>query len=232
MTSDSSWQKSRSVRALSAPCPDLQHYPPKIRDIERSDNTLVELSQGGDREALDELLARHYDRVYAVCRRVAGNDADAADGCQEALLALVRGLDRFDGRASFKTWSYRVATNACLDEMRRKNRRPLAVIDDPDRVSDGETAFTQSLPDLADQVVDRLDIDNAFPQIPEEFRAPVVLRDVVGMDYAEIAETLDLAPGTVRSRIARGRRHLAKHLKSGVAGNQDTTEDRQRSRND
>lgn len=153
---------------------------------------------------MNALLERHYERLYAICRRIAGNDADAADACQEALMAVVRGLPRFDNRSSFKTWSHRVATNACLDELRRRKRRPIAVVDEPDRISDE--------PEVAQRVSDRLTIDEALPQIPEEFRAPVVLRDVIGMDYAEIAETLELAPGTVRSRIARGRRHLAKIL--------------------
>ena len=81
-------------------------------------------AQGGDRAALDALLRRHHDRLYAVCRRVTGNDTDAADACQEALIAIVRSLDRFDGRSAFSTWAYRVATNACLDELRRRRRRP------------------------------------------------------------------------------------------------------------
>ncbi len=183
---------------------------------------------------MDTLLSRHYDRLYAVCRRVAGNDADAADGCQEALLAIVRGLKNFDGRSTFKTWSYRVTTNACLDEMRRRNRRPLVIMDDPNRI--GGASANDRLEDVSaniDQgVVDRMTIDDAFPQIPEEFRAPVVLRDVVGMDYAEIAETLDIPPGTVRSRIARGRRHLANQLESSHLGNQTTTSQRHNDRND
>ncbi len=150
---------------------------------------------------MNALLERHYDRIFAVCRRVAGNAADADDACQDALIAIVKGLHRFDGRSSFRTWSYRVATNACLDELRRRKRRPLTTIEEPEQLSDE--------PELAQRVTDRLALDAAFPLIPEEFRAPVVLRDVIGMDYAEIAETLELAPGTVRSRIARGRRHLA-----------------------
>lgn len=174
-------------------------------------------------------MSRHYDRLYAVCRRIAGNDADAADGCQEALLAIVRGLDRFDGRSTFKTWSYRVATNACLDEMRRKNRRPLAIIDDPDT---HRIELASPSPAIDQQVADRLAIDEAFPQIPEEFRAPVMLRDVIGMDYAEIAETLNIAPGTVRSRIARGRRHLAKQLEMSELGNQSPTDQRHKDRNE
>ena len=162
---------------------------------------------------MDELLRRHYDRLYAVCRRVAGNDADAADGCQEALLAIVRGLPNFDGRATFKTWSYRVATNACLDEIRRRNRRPLAVVDAPEPDSDE--------PLLDERASDRITLDDALEQLTEEFRLPVVLRDVGGMDYADIAETLVIPPGTVRSRIARGRKQLA-----GILGNQNPTDER------
>ncbi|MEM7324132.1 MAG: RNA polymerase sigma factor [Actinomycetota bacterium] len=176
--------------------------------IERTDEQLVREAQTGDRGAVDELLRRHYDRLYAVCRRVAGNDADAADGCQEALMAIVRGLPRFDGRSTFKTWSYRVATNACLDELRRRNRRPIAVMETPEPTSD-EPGMDQR---LADQMV----LDEAMEQLSEEFRLPVVLRDVGGLDYAEIAETLSIPPGTVRSRIARGRKQL-----SEILGNQN-----------
>ncbi len=181
--------------------------------ISRTDAELVTRAQSGDKSAVDELLRRHYDRLYAVCRRVAGNDADAADGCQEALMAIVRGLPRFDGRSTFKTWSYRVATNACLDELRRKNRRPIAVAETPEPVSDG--------PNMDQQAADRLTLDGAVAQLPEEFRLPVVLRDVGGLDYADIAETLDIPPGTVRSRIARGRKQLAV-----ILGNQTTVEER------
>ncbi len=153
---------------------------------------------------MDDLLSRHYERLYSICRRLAGNDADASDGCQEALIAIVRGLPRFDGRSTFKTWSHRVTTNACLDELRRRQRRPVTGIDHPETLGDH--------PDLDQQVADRVSIHEVMTQIPDEFRAAVVLRDVVGMDYAEIAEKLQLAPGTVRSRIARGRRHLARLL--------------------
>ena len=164
---------------------------------------------------MEALLERHYDRLYAICFRIAANPADAADGCQEALLAIVRGLDRYDGRASFKTWSYRVASNACLDEMRRKNRRPTPGLDLTEPVDHG--------PALEQQVADRVTLEEALPLLPEEFRVPVVLRDVGGLDYAEIAETLSIPPGTVRSRIARGRKQLSQLL-----GNQVPPSGRQR----
>lgn len=164
-------------------------------------------------------MGRHYDRLFAVCRRLAGNEADAADACQEALLAIVRGLGRFDGRATFRTWSFRVATNACLDELRRRGRRPQPMMAEPDTLGD------RAVDDIG-RVAERMELEAALGLLPDDFRAPVVLRDVVGMDYAEIAEVLGIPPGTVRSRIARGRRHLADLViagsgKSREPGNQE-----------
>ena len=94
------------------------------------DVVLVAASQRGDRDALDVLLRRHHDRILAVCRRVTGNAADAADASQEALMAIARGIGRFDGTSAFTTWAYRVATNASLDELRRRGRRPLPTDDE------------------------------------------------------------------------------------------------------
>jgi RNA polymerase sigma-70 factor (ECF subfamily) len=187
------------------------------------DVALVAAARTGDRRALDALLRRHHDRVYALCRRMTGNDADARDATQEALLAVCRGLDRFDSRSAFSTWLYRVATNACLDELRRRGRRPVPVDTTP---SDGARPVTpRSVPSAADDVALRLDIDAALATLPEEFRAAVVLRDLCALDYGEIAEVLGIPPGTVRSRIARGRAALARRL-----GNQSDPDERQSSR--
>ena len=171
-----------------------------------SEGDLIAAAQGGDRRALDQLLRSHYNQVYSICRRMTGNDADALDATQDALIALTRGIHRYDGRASFSTWSYRVTTNACLDELRRRKRRPVPEAELPvDARPGGPPALDQS-------VVDRLVLDEALTGLAPEFRAPVVLRDVLGLDYAEIAEVLDIPPGTVRSRIARGRRSLANEM--------------------
>jgi RNA polymerase sigma-70 factor (ECF subfamily) len=183
-------------------------YGPRIVP-QLADEALVEAAIGGDERALDALLRRHQDRVWAICRRLAGNDADAADAAQEALITVVRRLDRFDGRARFTTWLYRVVTNACLDELRRRGRRPVPI---DDEVLGAEPARGSPAVDV--EVADRLDVDAALAQLSPEFRAPVVLRDLCGLDYAEIAEVLQLAPGTVRSRISRGRAALA-HLLAG-----------------
>lgn len=129
----------------------------------------------------------------------------------------MRGLGRFDGRAAFSTWAYRVTTNACLDELRRRARRPsLDLPEDGARLPD-------SAPDAAAGIADRLLIDEALAELPEEFRVAVVLRDLCDLDYAEIAATLGIPPGTVRSRIARGRALLARRL----TGNPDLPADRQ-----
>jgi RNA polymerase sigma-70 factor (ECF subfamily) len=204
----------------------------------RSDEELVAAGQGGDAPAIDELLRRHYDRIYAVCRRVAGNEADALDATQDALMAIVRGLPKFDGRSKFTTWSYRVATNACLDELRRRRRRPDPIDNEAlDRsLHAREQQTVGSASSLEEGVVNGLDIDTALQQLPEHYRAPVVLRDMADLDYAEIAAVLDLPPGTVRSRIARGRAALAKILahadESEFSGNQIDGDERLRALDD
>ena len=134
-----------------------------------------------------------------------GNPADGADATQEALLAIVRGLPRFDGRAAFPTWAYRVATNACIDELRRRTRRPAPGLEE-------ERLPPQVDPDPGDQVAAHLDVDAALAALGVEHRTVVVLRDLCALDYAEIGEVLDIPPGTVRSRIARGRAALAAAL--------------------
>ena len=164
--------------------------------------------QDGDRAALDTLLRRHYDRLYALCRRMTGDDADAADACQEALMAIVRGLPGFDGRSAFGTWAYRVTTNACLDELRRRRRRPEPGLPEG-------SAEVPSAVDAVEGLTTRLDLDQALQSLPADYRAAVVLRDVCGLSYDEIAQTLDIPPGTVRSRIARGRSALLPHLAPG-----------------
>jgi RNA polymerase sigma-70 factor (ECF subfamily) len=186
------------------------------------DRELVARAQSGDRAAANELLRRHYDRIYAICRRIAGNDADAADATQEALMAIVRGLDRFDGKAKFSTWSYRVATNACLDELRRRKRRPTPTDMDERADWSTQTADTEA-GEFDDRMVERDAMSQALAELPDDFREPVVLRDVGGLDYAEISQQLGIPPGTVRSRIARGRAKLAEIL---AAGNQNDLDER------
>ena len=175
------------------------------------DAALVAAAQTGDRAALDQLLRRHYDKIYAVCRRVTGNASDADDACQEALIKISRSLPRFDGRSTFTTWAYRIATNASLDELRKRKRRPslhsVRGDDQPPEVADPVAATR------VEAVADRMALDEALGELSDDFRTAVILRDVADLDYSEIADLLGVPIGTVRSRIARGRSTMADRLR-------------------
>jgi RNA polymerase sigma-70 factor, ECF subfamily len=190
------------------------------RNEQREDDIrLVAAAQRGERHAMDTLLRKHYAYISAITRRVTNNEADAADATQNALIAVAKGILKFDGTSAFTTWLHRVATNAALDELRRRKRRPEPVSvsgESQDDEGTQERAVRNRLAALdinLDRIDDRTGIDGALAQIPFDFRAPVMLRDLCGLDYAEIAEVLGIPAGTVRSRIARGRAALAPLLR-------------------
>ena len=150
-----------------------------------------------------EAVARTHGRfLYNVAYRLTGNDDDAYDLVQEALLRVRKGLETYQP-GSMEAWLSRIVTNVFLDEVRRRRRRPVeALPEDPERLlpsSPGADEATESLPD---------DVQAALRRLPEEFRTAVVLCDVVGLSYEEIADALSVPVGTVRSRIHRGRRLL------------------------
>jgi RNA polymerase sigma-70 factor (ECF subfamily) len=177
--------------------------------------SLIAAAQDGDRRALDRLLRLYQPQVQALCRRITGNETDAHDAAQDALIALVRGLPRFDGRSRFSTWLYRVVTNACLDELRRRRRRPVVGLPELDGATVEPVDVRQE--SVADQVVGRSFIDEVLGELPDAYRAALVLRELGQFEYAEIAEILGVPTGTVRSRIARGRAHLAGRRVGGCA---------------
>ncbi len=174
-------------------------------------------------------MRRHYDRWWRLCRRLTGNDADAQDALQEALILIARNIGRFDGRSAFTTWSYRVVSNACLDELRRRARRPRLDGWGPGGPDDAAEPATSAhlvtgggfggaaIDPGVEGLAGRMEVDAALARLPWEFRVAVVLRDLCDLDYAEIARLLDIPPGTVRSRIARGRGQLADLLGNPAA---------------
>lgn len=150
-----------------------------------------------------EAVARTHGRfLYNVAYRLTGNDDDAYDLVQEALLRVRKGLETYQP-GSMEAWLSRIVTNVFLDEVRRRRRRPVeALPEDPERLlpsSPGADEATDRLPD---------DVQAALRRLPEDFRTAVVLCDVVGLSYEEIADALAVPVGTVRSRIHRGRRLL------------------------
>jgi RNA polymerase sigma-70 factor (ECF subfamily) len=159
-----------------------------------------------------EEVARDHGRfMYTVAYRLAGNDEDAQDLVQEALLRVRRGLERYEP-GSLEGWLARIVTNVFLDEVRRRRRRPVGALpDDAERVLPVSPG--------ADEVSTGLsaEIQAALGALPEEFRVPVVLCDVADQSYEQIAATLGVPVGTVRSRLHRGRRMLRTMLSEGVA---------------
>ena len=159
-----------------------------------------------------EEVARDKGRfMYTVAYRLAGNDEDAQDLVQEALIRVKRGLERYEP-GSLEGWLARIVTNVFLDEVRRRRRRPThALPDDPERVLPPSPAADEVSTQLSD------DIQAALAALPEEFRVPVVLCDVADQSYEQIAASLGVPVGTVRSRLHCGRRLLRTMLSEGAA---------------
>jgi RNA polymerase sigma factor (sigma-70 family) len=156
-----------------------------------------------------EEVARSHGRfLYTVAYRLTGNREDAEDLVQEVLLRVRRGLETYQP-GSLEGWLSRIATNAFLDDVRRRKRRPEDLLpEDPDWVLPPTAGADEAL--AAEVLPD--DVQAALGCLPEDFRAAVVLCDVVGLSYHEIGETLQVPVGTVRSRIHRGRAMLRKAL--------------------
>ena len=152
----------------------------------------------------DEVAHTHSRFIYSVAYRLSGNHHDAQDLVQEVLLRVRRGLANYQP-GNFEGWLSRITTNAFLDRVRKQKRRPTQPLpDDPDRFIEGSPGVTAELAqrDLPDHLQDLL-----MTLVPE-YRVPVVLKDVLGFSYEEIADHLDIPIGTVRSRIHRGRSRL------------------------
>jgi RNA polymerase sigma-70 factor (ECF subfamily) len=156
----------------------------------------------GEVPTWEEVARTHGRFLYNVAYRLTGNDDDAYDLVQEALLRVRKGLETYQP-GSMEGWLSRIVTNVFLDEVRRKRRRPVEVFpEDPERLLPAAPG--------ADERTDGLshDVQAALYRLPEDFRTAVVLCDVVGLSYEEIAEAISVPVGTVRSRIHRGRRLL------------------------
>jgi RNA polymerase sigma-70 factor, ECF subfamily len=164
----------------------------------------------GDREAFDAVMRNHQDRVFSVCLRILGDRERALDATQDTFLTVFRKAGQFQGRSAVGTWIYRIAVNTCYDQLRRAQRRPSEVL--PDHVDPIDPAAEEALASAAV----RPEIEVALAQLPGDFRNAVVLSDLEGMSLPEVAEILGVPIGTVKSRVFRGRRLLAKHLRNQI----------------
>lgn len=173
---------------------------------------LISRARGGDRDAFGELVEQYRDNVYRLAYRMCGNAYDADEAAQEAFVAAWRALPNFRGDAKFSTWLYRLTTNAAIDVMRREKRHQT--------VGDGEMIEVADDADSPQETVERTEqqeaVQKALATLSEEYREVLLLRYMEELDYAEIAEVLQLPSGTVKSRINRAKAALkAALLKSG-----------------
>jgi RNA polymerase sigma-70 factor (ECF subfamily) len=187
-----------------------------VGDDARSDSDLLAAHVHGDTDAFGVLFARHRDRLWAVALRTMGNPDDAADALQDGLIAAFRRAGSFRGEAAVTTWLHRVVVNACLDRLRAaKVRRAEALPDDLDSRGDRGSLATSSPVDPADRAIDderRRQVLAALSRLTADQRAALVLVDMEGYPVAQVAEMLDCAIGTVKSRCSRGRARLAELL--------------------
>ena len=170
---------------------------------------LARAASAGDPRALNALLVAVRPEVLRLCARFLPNREDAEEACQDTLLALARGITRFEGRSTFRTWLHRIAANRARSTYQRLRRRfdteargvPL-----PDRPDPRRTSVVAGT---------RLDLLDALECLSPEIAESVALRDVLGLSYREIGELQEVPEGTVKSRIHDGRRRLRHHLVSG-----------------
>lgn len=179
---------------------------------------LIELSRAGDTAAFGELIVRYEKKVYNLAYRFTNNQEDAMDLTQEAFLRAYTSLTDFRGGASFGTWIHRITANLCLDEIRRRKRQPICSLDVAVTTGDGEEVWRQLVDEGETplEAVEKRELQTAVQEgissLDEEFRLAVILRDIQGHSYEEIAEIIGVSIGTVKSRISRGRRALKDKL--------------------
>lgn len=171
-------------------------------------------AKNGRQEAFEALIHLYEKRVFALTLRLCGNPEDAQEAAQEAFLAVWQGLPQFRGDASFSTWLYRLTRNACIDLLRREQRRVSAAgpsLDDEDSGID-VAAASEGPQEAAERAELRQAIEDGLRTLPEGYRTALILREIHQLSYQEIAQALDTDLGTVKSRISRGRKLLRKFL--------------------
>lgn len=167
----------------------------------------------GDAAAFEALISSYQKKVYNIAYRMLGNIDDASEIAQEVFIKIFRSIRQFKGEAAFSTWVYKIAVNMCLDELRKRKKSRSVYIDEAVRLEDGEVekqipGEMPSPEEMTEKNELRGIVENAIKLLDEKHRCVVVLRDIQGMSYEEIAQILNCPLGTIKSRINRARAAL------------------------
>jgi RNA polymerase sigma-70 factor, ECF subfamily len=178
------------------------------------EQALISAARKGDRRAFNQLVLHYQGLAYNVAYRILGDPEAAADATQDAFFSAYRAMPKFRGGA-FKSWLLRIVTNACYDQLRVKQRRPTSSLDDLPIEAD-HTYYLKDSAEQPDEFVERKElnrfIEAAIATLPLEQRTVLVLSDVQGMSYEEVADVLNISLGTVKSRLSRGRAKLRDYM--------------------
>ena len=170
----------------------------------------------GDVNAFEKLVTEYEKAVYAIAQRMTGNPEDAADMTQETFIKAYNSLSSFRGDSKFSVWLYRIANNVCLDFLRSKSRRPtvsLSAEDDDGEETQLDIADESQSPELLlESSLTRDAVRRGLDSLPPDYKQILLLREIQGLSYEEIADTLSIEVGTVKSRIFRARKRLCSFL--------------------
>ena len=188
------------------------------------DAVLVERCRQGDSEAIEQLILKYQNHIYNVILRMCRNTDDAAELTQETFVKIIKKIDDFEGRSSFYTWAFRIAVNLTLNYCQRSARLDITSLDIEDKKRNRQTRrqlkeflIDESCPDpaIVAQNKELCEIViQSLMKLDDAHRTVVVLRDIEGMNYARIAEVLDIELGTVKSRLSRARSNLRKIMEA------------------
>lgn len=187
--------------------------------MNENEKHLLESAKKGDIEAFEKLIEAHEKKVFNIALRMMGNYEDAKDMAQEAFIRVFKSIGSFKEQSSLSTWIYRIITNICLDELRKRKNRKVMSIDDNIKYDDGEIKRDIVSDDLTpEEKVERDEVKRmvsyAINELSDEHRTAIVLRDIQGFSYKEISEIVNCPEGTVKSRISRARQALREILMS------------------
>ncbi len=174
----------------------------------------IERAQNGDRAAMEALLLSFEKKVYNIAYRYMSNEADAYDMAQEALIKIYKNLSSFRGECSFTSWVYRLSVNTCLDGLRKRKKTPVVIESSALEANLPAADENQSPEAHALSLENHQCLHNAIGALSSDHKSVIILRDINGLSYEEVADCLGISIGTVKSRICRARQRLREMLKN------------------